>query len=226
MIPLVAALLLLAADQFDRPAVPDSELADQRGGFRLPGGIDVALTVDTITAVDGAVVLRTVFRADQGPSTLSIYAPRPGEMVAAPGRSTQTGAAVSPATTVTYDARHGIQVSTAAGVPVALIGSRPVGAALPAGLQPVAAGAVTDAGTVSAMASDGVRRVTLTGADLSITHLAGTALGAAIANTASDRTIDTQTSIAIDLAKAGPDVVGSAMLRAQDLADQAVRGRF
>ena len=35
-------------------AVPDDVLAQQRGGIRLPGGIDVSLSIDTVTALDGS----------------------------------------------------------------------------------------------------------------------------------------------------------------------------
>ena len=68
-------LLLLLAGQV--APLSDAELARQRGGFRLPNGVDVALTVQTQTAVDGAVVLRTVFRADQGAPTLTVFTPKP-----------------------------------------------------------------------------------------------------------------------------------------------------
>ena len=41
-------------------------LAQQRGGIRLPGGIDVSLSIDTVTALDGSVVLQTVTRIAEG----------------------------------------------------------------------------------------------------------------------------------------------------------------
>ena len=64
--------------RFDRDALTDAELARQRGGFRLPNGIDVAMTVQTQSAVDGLVVLKTVFRADQGQPALTVLAPARG----------------------------------------------------------------------------------------------------------------------------------------------------
>ncbi|MGJ3626986.1 hypothetical protein AB5I41_08885 [Sphingomonas sp. MMS24-JH45] len=86
--------------------------------------------------------------------------------------------------------------------------------------------AATAAGSVSERTQGALRLVELTGSDIAVTHIAGGAFGAAIANMGSDRTIDTQTSVAIDLSGAGPDVIGSAMLRVQDVATQALAGRL
>ena len=55
----VFAALALAA--LGPATVPDHELSDMRGGFRLPSGIEVALTVRSDTSVDGALLLRSVF---------------------------------------------------------------------------------------------------------------------------------------------------------------------
>ena len=41
---------------FGVAALPEEVRAQQRGGIRLPSGIDVALSVDTVTAIDGSVV--------------------------------------------------------------------------------------------------------------------------------------------------------------------------
>ncbi len=110
---MIAVLLLLAAApaQYEAPAVPDPELAEQRGGFRLPSGIDVAITVQTQTAVNGAVVLASVFRADQGAPTVTAYAPKPGETVAAAPPATSAEAAAR-APSITYDSRNEFYTAT------------------------------------------------------------------------------------------------------------------
>lgn len=203
--------------------VADATLAQQRGGFQLPNGLDIALTVQTQTAVNGAVVLRTVFQAAQGTPTLSVYAPRQGETVAATSTGAPAASGATAAPVVTYDPRSGIQVTPRATAPgVALGHAEAAGAA--AGLEQIAGG-VTDNGVVTQAARGGVRTVELAGRDLTVTHLAGNAFGSAIANSGSDRTIDTQTSVAIDLGSAGPDVVGSAMLRVGEIAGAAVAAR-
>jgi len=223
---LVLFLLLLAQDvPLAAVSVPDAELATQRGGFTLPNGIDVALTVQTQTAINGAVVLRSVFRADQGAPTLTVYAPKTGETVAADRVTTVGGSAGMP--TVTYDGRGGLQVTPAAGGPGIAIAAGAATGVVPAGLAVLAAGGsvATDNGTVSQTATGGLQTAELRAADLSITHLAGTAFGSAIANSGSDRTIDTQTSVGLDLRNVDSTVLASAMLRVEDVATAAMLNR-
>ncbi|RZM34130.1 MAG: hypothetical protein EOP67_18725 [Sphingomonas sp.] len=222
---LVLVLMLLAQDvPLAAVSVPDEELATQRGGFTLPNGIDVALTVQTQTVINGAVVLRTVFRADQGAPTLTVYAPKTGETVAADRVTTVGGTAGLP--TVTYDGRGGLQVTPAVGGPGVSVASGSANAAVPAGLAVLAAGgSITDNGTVSQTTTGGLQTAELRTADLSITHLAGTAFGSAIANSGSDRTIDTQTSVGLDLRNVDSTVLASAMLRVEDVASAAMLNR-
>ena len=225
---MIALWIALAAAGAAPPAapllaapLPEAVLATQRGGFRLPSGIDVAITVQTQTVVDGAIVLRTVFRADQGPPSLTILAPKPGETVAAaPGQAPAAAGAGASAWSVTYDRSTGLQITpgVGGGPAVSVTAGDGPAAATPAGLVPVAAGATTDNGVIATGGSGGLRTVTLDGANLSIMHLAGNAFGSAIINSGNDRAIDTQTSVAIDLANAGPDVLGSAMFRVEDIA--------
>lgn len=222
---MIAALLLLLLGQgapVAAKALPDHELAEQRGGFRLPSGIDVALTVQTQTAIDGAIVLRTVFRADEGAPTLTVSTPRPGETVVAQGGGAP--ATVNSGTlVVSYDPRSGIQVTQGMTVPTVNVTSGGASAAVVGSpdLQQVdvsGAGVATDAGQVTAARSGGLDTVRLTAADLVVTHFTGNAFGSAIANSGSDRAIDTQTTVSIDLSNTTSDVVNSAMLRVEDLA--------
>ena len=237
---MIAAVLLLLAGQIAPAAeqvaavagqgapvegrvLPDHELAAQRGGFRLPSGIDVALTVQTQTAIDGAVVLRTVFRADQGAPTLTVSTPRAGEVVVAQPSAAPTSTGAT-AMVISYDPRSGIQATPGASVPAVSVTSGAVRTAAAAeGLQAVdasGAGVTTDAGVVTAARTGGIDTVQLKAADLTVIHLAGSAFGSAIANSGNDRTIDTQTTISIDLSNVGADVTGAidaAMVRVQDL---------
>lgn len=206
--------------------VADPILAEQRGGFRLPSGIDVALSVQTQTAVNGAILLRTVFQIDQGSPNFTIYAAKPGETVgmSAAGGDPQTARTSTPI--ISYDRTNGLQVQPGATFSPISVSAKPGAvAALPVGLTEVAAGTVTDAGAITDTTRNGVRAVSLSGADLTITHLAGNAFGSAIANSGSDRAIDTQTTVSINLSNAGPDVLGSTMFRVQDIALDAVAMR-
>lgn len=223
---LTLVLMLVPDILFAQPPVPDPVLADQRGGFQLPGGIDVALTVQTTTAVDGAVVLRTVFAADRGPAALSVYVPKPGEVVPAEAKAAAAGTVAMP--TVTYDRRSGITVTPALAPPSVTLSTGAAAADGGAGLTRVdagGAGVATDAGHVVQHQQGGLQTVELRARDLDVTHLAGTAFGSAVANSGNDRTIDTQTVVSIDLRNAGPDVLGSSMLRAQDVATDALTMR-
>ena len=224
MSPLWLVLAAQAATPLAAPPLPgtpvsDPVLSEQRGGFRLPSGIDVAITVQTQTVLDGAVVLRTVFRADQGAPTLTILAPTPGQVVAAGRNNGSTTISQQSMPTVTYDRNSGIQLVPGVTAPqVAVTSGSSQSLAAADGLTPIAAGTTTDNGLVTATSNGALRTVTLDGPDLTITHLAGTAFGSAILNAGSDRAIDTQTAVSIDLSNAGPDVLGSSMFKIQDLA--------
>jgi hypothetical protein len=69
----LAAISPAAANPFGKAAVPGEALAAMRGGFALPGGIDVSIAVQSNTAVNGAPVLRTQFLAGSGAPTLAVF---------------------------------------------------------------------------------------------------------------------------------------------------------
>ncbi|HEY0150232.1 MAG TPA: hypothetical protein VGB70_14690 [Allosphingosinicella sp.] len=75
---LCALPLLLApaahASPFGKAPLEDAALGGMRGGFALPGGLDVAITVQSNTSVNGRPVLTTVFTADRGPAAVSVFA--------------------------------------------------------------------------------------------------------------------------------------------------------
>lgn len=235
----MAALLLAAqavalaaapAPDFPSPRLSDPELATQRGGIRLPNGIDLALTVQTQTAINGAVVLQTVYAIDKGPPQLTVYAAPKGGMPAAPAASEAGAAPATITPVVSYDARTGLTVTQGfRGMPITVgTGSSAGSLKVADGLVMVGRGAKlpTESGVVAADSAGLLQTVTLTGKDFSIAHLAGAAFGSAIANSGSDRTIDTMTSISLDLGSAGPDVLGSAMLRVENVALGALGSRM
>jgi len=221
------ALLLLQAvavhaAPFPSAEVPNAVLATQRGGIRLPNGIDVTLSIDTITAVDGSIVLQTVTKIDEGSPATRVFAPTNGEAVALPGGAANVANAVAPV--VTYDRQNGIRVISGGAIPVSLSngGARQSEAA--EGLTAIDASmpVATDNGTVQ----QDMAGVSLQGTDIRIVHLTGSAIGSAIANSGNDRAIDTLTTLSIDLSNAGPDVLGSAMLRVESVAVDAASMRF
>ena len=206
--------------------VADPILAEQRGGFQLPNGVNVALSVQTQTSVNGAVLLRTIFQVAEGSPSFSIYAPKHGEVVVSGASGSERSVSGTTAPTITYDRNGGLQVVPGTTSPlVSVSGTSMTASALPAGLAQVASGTVTDAGTIGETTTNGTRAVSLEGADLTITHLAGNAFGSAIANSGGDRVIDTQTTLSINLSNTSPDNIGSSVFRIQDIALDAVAMR-
>ena len=209
-------------------AVPDDVLAQQRGGIRLPGGIDVSLSIDTVTALDGSVVLQTVTRIAEGAPVVAAYAPADGETVALPA---QAGTASGPqaAPSLSYDRQNGFSITVQRPAPriepAAANGQTP---AAIAGLHPVdlTEAVATPNGVIHSIVGERVGGVELQGADIRIMHLTGSALGSAILNTGSERAIDTRTTLSIELGNVGPDVLGSAMLRVEDVSLGIMRSRI
>lgn len=75
---LVALFLLLmpvqaAASPFTSPLV-EEKLSSMRGGFTLPGGLQVALGVTTESRIDGQLVLRSTFTLGDGVQSLQVQA--------------------------------------------------------------------------------------------------------------------------------------------------------
>lgn len=218
-----------APGPFGVAALPEEVLAEQRGGFRLPSGIEVSLSIDTVTAIDGRVVLQTVTRMAESAPVVTVYAPRDDDP-AVPAANGQAPAAQGAEPSVIYDPRNGVTVSaTIPSVSVVMTKDAKNGepAVLP-GLHAVdlADATVTADGLVQRVGEGARNAVELRGADFSVMHFTGSALGSAILNTGDDRTILTSTTLSIDLQNAGADVLGSALLRVEDIGNLAVGSRF
>ena len=238
---LLAATLAVAVPAFASPfgdtaAVSDAELADMRGGFALPGGLDVALSVRLDTSVDGRLLLRTVFVADQGAPAVAVYAPPPGESGPAIAMRTTGGStATASRIEVAFDRSNGVTMLRPTGsglTPTVSIGTGGSvrGDPAPNGWPPLAvtpggAAVATAGGAVSVEQLAGGLRVALDGPDLDVSHLTGQAFGTLVANTANDRVIDSATTIDIALRGATPELIGSALLRVDAIALDAVRTR-
>jgi hypothetical protein len=220
-----------AAGPYDQPAVPNPVLAVQRGGIRLPNGVDVALSIDTITAINGSVVLRTVTKIDEGVPRTMVFTPADGNPVILTRNGGEASSTMQQPS-VTYDRQNGIRVIAGAmSMPVNFTVSNPArGEGRPSadGLEAIdpSMGVTTADGVVRTVSDGGWRAVELKGSDITITHLAGNAIGSVISNSGSDRAIDTLTNLSIDLGNAGPDVIGSAMLRVEAVSIEAMSIRY
>jgi hypothetical protein len=223
---MLLAALSLSTAAFAAPPVADDDLSEMRGGFALPGGIDVAMAVQTETSVNGALLLRSVYRLDQGAPTLQVYAPRTGEQIR--GQSVAVGdrTNVPGAVSVAFDRQNGVSISRA--LPTS-VGSVAVGSGktvasdagppldLSNGPVETAAGRVS----VSPLALGVRSRIEGDGIDAS--HVFGAAFGSVVANTANERVVESATTLMLDLKGATPMNLGSAVLRAEALAADSVR---
>lgn len=96
---LILGLATLAApggaQTFPAAPLPDPELARERGGFSLPGGITLTLGVTTDTRIDGQEVLRTVVSLANGSPTLAVLGASGGSATLDQVKLTANGASVA-----------------------------------------------------------------------------------------------------------------------------------
>lgn len=209
-----AAAILLTPTAFaqtvpfeDAQVVADDGLADARGGFLLPNGLDIRLGITIDTRIDGRLALSTVLTLDNT-SQLTVYT----------GGNTQPQTAATEILVPGPDGPSLVRIAQDApfraeagqGQPIAVL---PNGDAVP-----------THWGEVRLEQSDTQSTVFLAGDGLELRHMIGTATGALVANTANDRVIDTMVTIDIDV-RGSAIPVGTMMLRLDNLlAGAAVRG--
>lgn len=206
---------------FSSAPVSDAELAEHRGGFILPNGIDVSIAVQSDTRVNGVLLLRTVLTIDKGAPALGVFGrttAAANEALAAAnaaaGAATEKAdAAAQKASTSSVNILNGISI---AGSNAAAIGE---GQEDLVKLDVAANGTAVDAagGTVRLQTGSGPDRVTLSLPTLDVQHLVGQAYGTIAANRGNDVAIDTSTVINLDLRNVSPLNVGSSMFRAEAL---------
>lgn len=213
----------------------DTELADARGAFLLPNGLEIALVVRMDAAVDGRLVLRSVFSIDQGPSTLAVYAPAPGQQGPRAAMTVTAQSGASTGVEVEFNRQTPVvlgpaerSVPTSIGVWMGTGGER-IDVA-PDGLSPLPAtvggpAVATAAGNVTLTQVSNGTQIRLIGSDLDIRQLAGAAFANIVANTASNRTIDTVTTVNIDIGNYDPALVGASSRLVDGIALDAVRTR-
>lgn len=217
-------LAMLATAPFSLTPIAEHDLADMRGGFALPGGLNVAIAIQTDTRVDGSLLLRTVYRVDQAVPQLTVYAP---ESV----RSEQPRAdasAISPpvaGVTVTFDRQNGARIGPEM-TPVSVInvvnakqgslGEAPRNT-LPVDFSSGNDTVVVPSGRLALINNAAGQQVRLQTDQLDVSHLFGNVIGSVIANSGSDRAIDTATTVALDISGATPFNLGSSMLKIDTL---------
>lgn len=225
---------------FASAPISDDELAGTYGKFMAPGGIDLAMSVQSDTSVDGQLVLRSILTIDQGPASVQVFAPAPGTTgpIAPPATDADTrgGGATPGALSVMFDRRGAtltiqpVSVTTPSSPNVAVSTGGQTGSSASTandGLMsiPVVPGSSVDTagGTVTVAPSSGGARVDLAGLGLNVTHLMGGTNGTIVTNTIDNRTIDTVTTVSIDLRNADALALGTSLMRVDGVATAAAQ---
>lgn len=188
------------------PRVPDRELATMRGGVMLPNGLNVAIGIDIQTRIDGVLALHTIFSSEAA-GGLRVFTDGttspvgvPGTTVVAGDERDWPGISVSRSPTGTTVVAPGTGPATGINV----VAGPATGWLDAAGQNrvPVVAngpGIVAETGTIRLTTDDRGAQVTLVTPMVEVRHLIGQATGAVIANTANDVSIDTVSTINVDL---------------------------
>ena len=196
--------------------VPDAALATMRGGVQLPNGLNIAIGIDIQTRVDGLLALHTIYQTDGPDAGVRVFtdgaAPSltpPGTItVETPGSSGSPEVIVSRAPTGTT-----VDISTpAAPTRVNILSGVPSTWLMAIGQTQVpvtenGASVATPAGDISLASDERGAVVTLAAPTLRIQQIVGEAAGIIIANTSNDRTIDTVSSVNVDLQGFSPELV-------------------
>jgi hypothetical protein len=217
---LLLAILALASAPMERPrditvTAPDApfaaesrvsseELARMRGGFVLPGGLDISVGLDIQTRLNGVLLLHTVLTTDGPDAGLKVYTDGKGAPTVPPAEPTEVTTVPSAPSVVVDRSPTGTTIGPQAGssvpVKINLVTNAPSSWLSTDGQEqvPVTANGPaiqSDAGAVTLTSNSQGQVVTLSAPGLEIQHLVGLATGIVVANTGNDRNIDTVTAI-------------------------------
>lgn len=221
------ALLLLAAQPeivvtararppLPGPAVPDAALARMRGRLALPNGLDVAIGIDIQTRVDGVLVLHTIYASEGAAPGVRVFTDGTDAQPLAPATVTVSSPAVPGApllvvdrsptgtTIVPTESRAPTTVNLVNGDPGTWLdasGQIPVPVTRNGPPVTIAPGAVTLTGDERGAV------VTLDAPGLRIQQLIGQATGVVVANSGDNRTIETVSSVNVDLQGLSPTLL-------------------
>lgn len=227
------ALIAAVASTVSWSAVPvaDSELATMRGGILLPNGLNIAIGIDIQTRVNGVLALHTIYSTEVPNNAIRVYTDGTTAPASAPGTTTiATGGNSSPGIDASRSPTGTTVTAASGGQPMivnVLVG--PTSTWLDAAGQtnvPVTANgsAVPASSGAITLVEDGAgARVTLSAPGLQVQHLVGQATGAVIANTADNRSIDTVSSINVNLVGVPAALLGGALMINRLAAETASR---
>ena len=213
------------------PVVTDRELATMRGGVRLPNGLDLALGIDIQTRIDGLLALHTVYASEGSQPGIRVYTDGAKPVPTAPTTQTIAAGPVAGTPLLVVDrSPSGTTILPTSATPAAtvnIVNGDPSTWLSGAGqIQvPVALGGPavsTPAGDVSLAADRNGAVVMLQAPGLAVQQLVGQAAGVVIANTVSDRVIDTVSSVNVDLHGLTPALLTSTFMAERAAMDAAI----
>lgn len=216
---------------FAGPVVPDKVLAAMRGGFRLPNGLDLALGIDIQTRIDGLLAVHTVYASEGSQTGIRVFTDGLNPVQTAPAtRTIETDPVPSLPVLVVDRSPTGTTVVPTSGTPgttVNLVHGDPSTWLSGAGQQQVAVTPNGPAvsvpyGAVSLTADQSGAVVTLQAPDLEVRQLIGQATGVVIANTGSNRVIDTVSAVNVDLVGLNPALLSSSFLAERAAMDAVI----
>jgi hypothetical protein len=206
MIVAAATAAAPASPRGGPPPVPDVELATMRGGLMLPNGLNVAIGIDIQTRIDGVLALHTIFSSEAPTAGVRVYTDgtKPSEV---PGTVTvETGNPEWPTVSVSRAPTGTTVTAPGATTPssVNIVSGPATGWLDAAGQTPVPVtpnGPAVNAapGSIRLTTDDRGSQVALVTPTIEIRHLVGQATGAVVSNTANDTSIDTVSTINVNL---------------------------
>ena len=211
----------------------DEALARMRGGVNLPNGLDVAIGIDIQTRIDGVLVLHTVYNSDGPELGIRVFTDGTDAAPIAPATTTVTTPAHGSAPAVTIDRSPGGTVivpgQSIPSATVNLVNGGPATWLNGKGQTPVPVVAngptvVAAPGNVRLQIDPAGAVVILDGPNLEVRQMIGRATGAVVANTGSDRSIATISSINVDLQGLAPQLLAG-VFAAQRVAIEAMLAR-
>lgn len=230
-----AEIVVVARERNAAFGMPLSNLAlsRMRGGLRLPNGLDVSLGIDIQTRVDGLLALHTVY-ASEGPATgVRVFTDGAKPVPTAPATTTVSADAVAGVPVLVIDRSPTgttiMPTSSVAATTVNLVNGDPSTWLSGEGqtqvpVTPNGPAVAAEPGSVRLTSDESGAVVTLQAPNLEIRHLVGQATGTFVANTGDNRSIDTISSVNVDVQGLSPALL-SGIFAAQRAALAAVLAR-
>lgn len=218
---------------FAAPPLAERELAMMRGGLRLPNGFDISLGIDIQTRVDGLLALHTVYASEGSQPGIRVFTDGAAPVPLAPTTQTIVAGTQTTAPILTVDrSPTGTTILPSTATPattVNLVNGDPATwlsgqgqTQLP--VTPNGPPVQTAQGQVSLTSDDSGAVVALQSPTLDVRQMIGQATGIVIANTASDRTIDTVSSVNVDVQGLTPALSAGIFMAERAALDAVVTG--